>query len=116
MEFHFDGFQPGDPDVAAVSSRGLSREAGGDRLPDDVDVLIVGAGSAGLTLAAQLAAFREISTCIVEQKDGPLQLGQADGIACRTLEMFNAFGFGRPDPQARRGAWVDALEAVLDRG
>ena len=64
-----------------------------DRLPDEVDVLIVGCGPAGLTLAAQLAAFPDITTRIVEQKAGPLQLGQADGIACRTMEMFEAFGF-----------------------
>ena len=64
-----------------------------DAVPAEVDVLIVGCGPAGLTLAAQLAAFPDIRTCIVEQKDGPLQLGQADGIACRTMEMFEAFGF-----------------------
>jgi phenol 2-monooxygenase (NADPH) len=62
-------------------------------LPSDADVLIVGCGPAGLTLAAQLAAFPEIRTVIVEQKNGPLKLGQADGIACRTMEMFEAFGF-----------------------
>ena len=27
-------------------------------------------------------------------QDGPIQLGQADGVACRTVEMFEAFGFG----------------------
>ena len=62
-------------------------------VPAEVDVLIVGCGPAGLTLAAQLAAFPDIKTCIVEQKPGPLLLGQADGIACRTMEMFEAFGF-----------------------
>ncbi len=62
-------------------------------LPREVDVLIVGSGPTGLTLATQLAAFPDISVCIVEQKDGPLELGQADGIACRTMEMFHAFGF-----------------------
>jgi phenol 2-monooxygenase (NADPH) len=30
---------------------------------------------------------------VVEQKAGRTQLGQADGIACRTMEMFDAFGF-----------------------
>jgi len=30
---------------------------------------------------------------IVEQKPGPLTVGQADGIAVRTVEMFEAFGF-----------------------
>src|SRR5690606_23116939 len=64
-----------------------------EAVPAEVDVLIVGCGPAGLTLAAQLAAFADIRTCIVEQKDGPLLLGQADGIACRTMEMFEAFNF-----------------------
>ncbi len=62
-------------------------------LRGEADVLIVGCGPAGLTLAAQLAAFPDIRTVIVEQKPGPLQLGQADGVACRTMEMFEAFGF-----------------------
>ena len=85
MQFHLDGFRAGDPEV--------SPEANTPSATDVVDVLIVGAGPAGLTLAAQLAAFPDISTRIVEQKPGPLQLGQADGIACRTMEMFEAFGF-----------------------
>jgi phenol 2-monooxygenase len=61
-------------------------------LPDEVDVLIVGCGPAGLVLAAQLAAFPAVTTRIVERKPGPLELGQADGVACRTVEMFEAFG------------------------
>jgi hypothetical protein len=40
------------------------------------------AGPAGLTLAAQLSAFPDIKTCIVDQKSGWMLLGQADGIAC----------------------------------
>jgi phenol 2-monooxygenase len=56
-------------------------------------VLIVGCGPAGLTLATQLAAFPDLTVAIVEQKAGPLQLGQADGIACRSLEMYEALGF-----------------------
>ncbi|MFM9940084.1 MAG: FAD-binding monooxygenase [Hyphomicrobiaceae bacterium] len=90
MQFHLNGFRPGDPEIADVSERTLPH---GDALPAQTDVLIVGCGPAGLTLAAQLAAFPDIRTCIVEQKDGPLQLGQADGVACRTMEMFQAFGF-----------------------
>jgi phenol 2-monooxygenase len=70
-----------------------------------VDVLIVGCGPAGLTLAAQLSAFPDIKTCIVEQKPGPLELGQADGVACRTMEMFNAFGFA--ERLLREAYWVN---------
>jgi phenol 2-monooxygenase len=92
MQFHLNGFRTGDPSLldAAVSANAPAPSAG---LPAEADVLIVGCGPAGLTLAAQLAAFPEINTVIVDQKAGPLQLGQADGIACRTLEMFEAFGF-----------------------
>ncbi len=89
MQYHLNGFRPGDPgvlnDATPVSSAGT--------LPVEADVLIVGCGPPGLTLAAQLAAFADIRTVIVEQKPGPLQLGQADGVACRTMEMFEAFGF-----------------------
>lgn len=85
MQFHLNGFRPGDPSIhPAEPPRGSDGE---------VDVLIVGCGPAGLTLAAQLAAFPDIRTKIIEQKSGPLELGQADGIACRTMEMFAAFGF-----------------------
>ena len=35
----------------------------------------------------------QVNTGSVDQKAGPLQLGQADGIACRTMEMFEAFDF-----------------------
>ena len=70
-------------------------------------MLIVGAGPAGLTLAAQLAQFPDISTRIVEQKPGPLQLGQADGIACRTMEMFQAFGFA--DRVLKEGYFVNEV-------
>eukprot|EP01037_Dinobryon_pediforme_P048389 gene48389-63423_t len=105
MQFHYDGFHVGDPDLATVSAVGAARLADGDHLPSQVDVLIVGCGPAGLTLAAQLAAFPDIATCIVEQKTGPLELGQADGIACRTMEMFNAFGFA--EQVLREAYWVN---------
>ena len=91
MQFHLNGFRAGDPALADASAHAMS--AAEPKLPDEVDVLIVGCGPAGLTLAAQLSAFPDIKTRIIEQKPGPLQVGQADGIACRTLEMFAAFGF-----------------------
>ena len=72
MQFHLDGFRPGDPDLREASPLALPHA---DAVPEQVDVLIVGCGPAGLTLAAQLAAFPDIRTCIVEQKDGPLAAG-----------------------------------------
>src|SRR6201996_3632408 len=92
MQFHMNGFQPGDPEIADTADRFPPSGSQGS-VPQEVDVLIVGCGPAGLTLATQLSAFADIKTCIVEQKPARLTLGQADGIACRTMEMFNAFGF-----------------------
>ena len=92
MQFHLNGFREGDPALLDAAESNI--RAGADEpLPSTADVLIVGCGPAGLTLAAQLAAFPDIHTVVVEQKPGPLQLGQADGVACRTMEMFEAFGF-----------------------
>ena len=94
MQFHLNRFRTGDPGLLDVAATGTGRTAQ-DTLPAKADVLIVGCGPAGLTLAAQLAAFPDIRTVIVEQKSGPLQLGQADGITCRKMEMFEAFGFAQ---------------------
>ena len=97
MQFHLNGFRTGDPAVLEAAPTASQS--------DVVDVLIVGCGPAGLTLAAQLSAFPSIRTRIVEQKQGPLELGQADGIACRTMEMFNAFGFA--DKVMKEAYWVN---------
>ncbi len=114
MQFHLNGYQPGDPFVLDPHPSVAHRPPG---LPDEVDVLIIGCGPAGLVLAAQLANFPDITTAVIDRKDGPLEVGQADGIACRTVELFEAFGladrllgeaywvnettFWRPDPQDR---------------
>jgi phenol 2-monooxygenase len=92
MQFHLNGFEPGDPEITDPAERYPASGSQGS-VPDEVDVLIVGCGPAGLTLAAQLSVFPDIKTCIVEQKPGRMLRGQADGIACRTMEMFHAFGF-----------------------
>jgi phenol 2-monooxygenase (NADPH) len=104
MQFHLNGFRTGNPEISEPAEPSdMWRPT--DGLPDEVDVLIVGCGPAGLTLAAQLAAFRDIKTRIVEQKAGPLLLGQADGVACRTMEMFEAFGFS--ERVLKEAYWVN---------
>lgn len=104
MQFHLNGFQPGDPEIADPAERVQASGTAG-AVPDEVDVLIVGCGPAGLTLAAQLAQFPDIKTCIVEQKPGRLAVGQADGVACRTMEMFHAFGFS--ERVLKEAYWVN---------
>jgi phenol 2-monooxygenase (NADPH) len=104
MQFHLNGFEPGDPNISDPAERDAPSGAPGD-LPEDVDVLIVGCGPAGLTLAAQLSAFPDIRTCIVDQKAGRLLRGQADGVACRTMEMFQAYGFS--ERVLREAYWVN---------
>lgn len=93
MQFYLNGYAPGDPDIAKA------------KLPDAVDVLIVGSGPAGALLAAQLSNFPGISTRLIERREGPLQVGQADGIACRTVEMFEAFGLAHK--LMREAYWVN---------
>lgn len=92
MQFHLNGFHPGDPTFADPADA-LIAPPPSRTLPDRCDVAIVGCGPAGLNLAAQLSQFGSIHTCITEQKDNRLLIGQADGIACRTVEMFQVYGF-----------------------
>ncbi|HWD02126.1 MAG TPA: FAD-dependent monooxygenase [Amycolatopsis sp.] len=89
MQFYLDGYRPGDPFVQQPHPSVAARTA---ELPETADVLVVGAGPAGLLLAAQLAQFPELNTVVVDRRDGPLAVGQADGVACRTVEVFEAFG------------------------
>jgi phenol 2-monooxygenase len=104
MQFHLNGFLPGDPEIFDPAERYQASGASGS-LPEEVDVLIVGCGPAGLTLAAQLSAFPDIRTCIVDQKSGRLLVGQADGVACRTMEMFHAYGFA--ESVLKESYWVN---------
>ncbi|HEX7913284.1 MAG TPA: FAD-binding monooxygenase [Paraburkholderia sp.] len=100
MQFHSDGFRVGDPTIEPAAD-GAPRAD----MPDTVDVLIAGSGPAGLVLAAQLSQFPSITTRIVERRSGPLLMGQADGVACRTVEMFNAFGLS--ERLLREAYWVN---------
>ena len=57
MQFHLNGFEPGDPEISDPSERHPGAGSQGS-VPAKVDVLIVGCGPAGLTLAAQLRRSR----------------------------------------------------------
>jgi phenol 2-monooxygenase (NADPH) len=132
MQFHLNGYEIGDPTIEDPHPS-VVQEAGD--LPREVDVLIIGCGPAGLVLAAQMANFPEIRTAVIDRRDGPLEVGQADGVACRTVEMFEAFGlaerlvteaywvnevcFWRPDPEdqtkiTRTGRTIDTKEGLSE--
>jgi phenol 2-monooxygenase len=104
MQFYRDGYRPGDPFIEDPHPSVASRSGA---LPEDVDVLIIGCGPAGLVLAAQLASFPEIRTAVIDRQDGPIEVGRADGVACRTVEMFEAFGMA--DRLVNEAYWVNEV-------
>ena len=114
MQFHHNGYVSEDPRVHEPIGYGADRAT---ELPDEMDVLIVGSGPAGMIAAAQLSMFPNVNTRIIERRPHRLELGQADGIQSRSVETFQAFGFAKeiteeayeitemsfwnPDPQDR---------------
>jgi len=90
MQFHHNGYVSGDPRIQQPAGTGIDRPG---ELPDVMDVLIVGAGPAGMITAAQLSQFAGVSTRIIDRRAGRLEIGQADGIQARSVETFQAFGF-----------------------
>ena len=105
MQFHHHGYVSGDPRVQPAAGTGIERPA---VLPDRVDVLIVGSGPAGMLLAAQMSQFPQLTTRLIEKRDGRLALGQADGIQPRSVETFQAFGFAdRITAEAYNIGWMN---------
>ncbi|MCB5161443.1 FAD-dependent monooxygenase [Marinomonas algarum] len=90
MQYHLNGFKPGNYQVSDKARKPYPNPEIVD-LPEQVDVLIVGTGPAGLTMARQMSEFDDITTCIVDMAPGPLLFGRADGISCRTIEIMEAF-------------------------
>src|ERR1700712_940550 len=70
------------------------------------DVLICGSGSAGVCAAVWLARLG-VDFRIIDKRDGPLKVGQADGVQCRTVEVFESFGL---DEELKKDAyWVNEV-------
>jgi phenol 2-monooxygenase len=90
MQFHHHGYVSGNPLIQPAAGVGIDRP---EELPDEVDVLVVGTGPAGMITAATLSQFPDVTTRIVDRRDGRLEIGQADGIQARSVETFQAFGF-----------------------
>ncbi|KAM7189186.1 phenol hydroxylase [Rhypophila sp. PSN 637] len=57
------------------------------------DVLIIGAGPSGLMAAAWMAHIG-VKARIVDKRNTKIFSGQADGLQCRSLEIFDSLGFG----------------------
>ena len=95
------------------------------------DLVIVGAGPVGL-MCAYLGQLCGIHTVIVDKSDGPLEVGRADALNARTLqllELVDLFGelypLGKPcntssvwaDGQfiSRQSSWWEDLEGCLHK-
>src|SRR5947209_8951546 len=89
MQFYLNGYKTGDPFIEDPHPSVAQRPGG---VPAEVDVLVIGCGPAGLVLAAQLANFPQIRTAIVDRRDGPLEVGQADGVAWFTAGVATRYG------------------------
>lgn len=97
-----------------------------------VDVVIAGSGSAGCATALWLAIYNDrfcrplshhsttngsearesrsvppISYRVLESREGRLKQGQADGVQCRTVEIYESFGLGHV--LRNEGYWVNEL-------
>ncbi len=99
--------------------------------PFDADVVIAGAGPVGL-LCAFLGRSSGLSTVIVDKSSGPLEVGRADALNARTLQLLEIAGlFGELFPKgrpcntssvwadgkfvSRQSAWWDALEGCFHK-
>ncbi|MCX6128468.1 MAG: FAD-dependent monooxygenase, partial [Proteobacteria bacterium] len=52
-----------------------------------VDIVIIGAGPVGL-MCAYLGQLCGLKTVIIDKSDGPLQVGRADALNARTLQLL----------------------------
>jgi phenol 2-monooxygenase (NADPH) len=66
---------------------------------EEVSVLIAGSGSAGLAAATWLSIYAKhfpslhaSNILILDKRPVPMTMGQADGVQCRTVEIFESFG------------------------
>ncbi|WP_246001775.1 FAD-dependent oxidoreductase [Allorhizocola rhizosphaerae] len=90
------------PELPPTPVVAVEREAPGERV--DTDVLVVGAGPAGLTLAIELAR-RGVDCRLIEKRTEPSsQADKAIGIQCRTMEIWEDIGVVQEAMDV--GAWL----------
>lgn len=90
VQIHERGYVSEDPRIKPAAGYGINRPT---EIPDEMDVLVVGTGPAAVAVIAQLSRFPSINVRAIEKRNGRLMQGQADGIAARSVETFQAFGF-----------------------
>ncbi|KAJ5885550.1 FAD binding domain protein [Penicillium taxi] len=61
---------------------------------DKVDVLIIGAGPAGLTAANCFNGSNGLRVRVIDKKSGSVETGKADGLKSISLEVLDTFGIG----------------------
>lgn len=69
-------------------SRGHQR---GRTMVDSVDVIVVGAGAAGLAAAITLGRYG-IATLLIDRREMPSTMPRATGVSTRNMEMLRAWG------------------------
>ncbi len=97
----------------------------------ETDVVIVGAGPVGL-MCAFLGRLRGMRTLVVDKSSSPLQVGRADALNARTLQLLEVVGLfdalyplGKPCNTSsvwadgkfvsRQSTWWDALEGCFHK-
>lgn len=75
-----------------------------------VDVLVVGAGPVGLTMAAELARHG-VRCRIVDRLEEPSPYCRAIGVTPRTLEVWDDMGIAREMIDA--GLWIEDLRSII---
>ncbi|MBC7387448.1 MAG: FAD-binding protein [Cryobacterium sp.] len=97
----------------------------------ETDILIVGAGPVGL-MCAYLGQLCGLRTVVLDRSAGPLQVGRADALNARTLQLLETVGLfdelyplGKPCNTSsiwadgkmisRQSSWWDNLEGCLHR-
>jgi 2-polyprenyl-6-methoxyphenol hydroxylase-like FAD-dependent oxidoreductase len=75
------------------------------------EVLVVGAGPVGLTMAVELAR-RRIRCRIIDRLAEPSPFCRAIGVTPRTLEVWDDIGIAREMIDA--GIWITGLRSIIE--
>ena len=73
------------------------------------EVMIIGAGPTGLSLACQLVRFG-VDFIIIDKKEGPTPLSKALGVHARTLEVYEQLGI--VDKAIEQGVIADKVKLI----